>query len=152
MTDYQSDQKSEVCEIESNISSFSSIHRFIFCQQQRFVLADWIRHLFNRCNTCKHTTLIINKVQKSDSQCACSWVIRHDLRFWCRLSTEINFHQNARQHFHFVDFDYWFKIFIRLSDSSEHHRREISDDWCHDSVSILWAQRDYWDDLNTRDQ
>ncbi len=72
MTNNQSDQRSEVCEIESNISSFSYIHRFIFCQQQRFDLADWLRHLLSRCNTCEYFALIINKVQKNYSQCVCS--------------------------------------------------------------------------------
>jgi hypothetical protein len=89
-------------------------------------------------NTCKYFALIINKVQKRDSQCACSWVICNDSRIWCRLSTEINSHQIGRQKdLYLIDFDHWFKVNIRLFDSSQHHGWKTSDDRRHDSSSIL---------------
>jgi hypothetical protein len=37
-----------------------------------------------------------------------------------------------------------------LSDSSEHHDWKTSDDWCHDSSSVLRTQRNHWNDLNSR--
>ncbi len=58
MTNNQSDQRSEVCEIELNISSSNDIHRFIFCQQQRFVVTNRLRHLFSWFN--QHTTNILH--------------------------------------------------------------------------------------------